>query len=573
MTRESHYWAKYGRQRVSRRRVLGTAAALGSSAVITAMCGGDDEQEEGRPPEGSSPGTNAPAPSTKEPKQGGTLTIRVASDPPNWSPLTASTYTAAFTNNIYSKLVRRKAGPGIDPAESVLEPDLAEAMPETPDETTYIFRLRAGVKFQDIAPVNGRELTAEDVKLALDTYRSDERSAMRSDYTSIESIDVTDTQTIRINLKQPFVPLLPLSAGHYGWRIFPRELLNGDDLKTTAIGTGPFMLDSYEPSNRAIYRRNPSYFKEGLPYFDSITLAVIPEDSSAISAFQSGQVDVIGQVDCTVADQLRRQNPDANWQETFSAFPGGYIAMNTTKPPFNDVRVRRALSMAFNRQAEIDALECGRGLPDQLIPVGAYKSVLQIEDLGEAAKYWEHNPSEAKQLLAAAGYEDGFNVSVHYTPQYGQLYMNSAERAISDFSEVGIKISPVTVQYNEWIGSLYRPPFNYEGILWGPTRYYGDIDPFIWYWLNPDPKEGISNQSQVNDESLVPLLEKQRTQLNEEERLQTIGEIQKIVADQQYYVGRTTGIAFTFWASWLEGWAAYLGYDLPQVETAWDSRI
>src|SRR5690606_39591138 len=105
MTRESDYWAKYGRQRVSRRRVLGTAAALGSSAVITAMCGGDDEQEEGRPPEGSSPGTNAPAPSTKEPKQGGTLTIRVASDPPNWSPLTASTYTAAFTNNIYSKLV------------------------------------------------------------------------------------------------------------------------------------------------------------------------------------------------------------------------------------------------------------------------------------------------------------------------------------------------------------------------------------------------------------------------------------------------------------------------------------
>ncbi len=94
----------------------------------------------------------------------------------------------------------------------------------------------------------------------------------------------------------------------------------------------------------------------------------------------------------------------------------------------------------------------------------------------------------------------------------------------------------------------------------------------MWYWLNPDPKKGISNQSQVNDPTLLPLLEKQRTQSNEAERLETIGEIQKIVADQQYYVGRTTGNAYTFWPSWLEGWGAYLGYDMPQVETAWDSR-
>ncbi len=87
-------------------------------------------------------------------------------DPPNWSPFTASTYAAGFANNVYSKLVRRKAGAGIDPAESVLEADLAQAMPETPDELTYIFTIRNGVKFQDVPPVSGRELTAEDVKLA-----------------------------------------------------------------------------------------------------------------------------------------------------------------------------------------------------------------------------------------------------------------------------------------------------------------------------------------------------------------------------------------------------------------------
>lgn len=571
MTREKDYWTAYWTERrLTRRRILATGTALSSAALISAACGGGSNGDSKTP--AGSPGASSTAPA-KQPKRGGALTVRVVNDPPNWSPFTASTYAAAFANNIYSKLIRRKAGAGIDPAESVLEADLAQAMPETPDELTYIFTIRSGVKFQDIAPVSGRELTAEDVKLAVDAYRSDSRSAMKSDYASIDSIEVTGPQTVKVTLKQPFIPMLPLSAGHYGWRIFPKELTNGDDLKSKAIGTGPYILDNYQPSNRATYKRNATYFKDGLPYFDTLTLAIVPQDASAVSAFQSGQVDIISQIDCTVADQLKSQSKDAHSQQTFDAFPGGYIAMNTTKPPFNDVRVRRAVSMAFNRKAESDALECGQGKPDQLIPTGAYKNVLPIDKLGEAAKYWEYNPGEAKKLLADAGFGNGLEVPVHYTPQYGQLYMNSVERAISDFATAGIKITPTTVQYNEWIASMYRPPFNYEGMLWGPARYYGDIDPFMWYWLNPNPKEGISNQSQVNDPKLLPLLEKQRTQSNEAERLQTIGEIQKIVADQQYYVGRTTGNAYTFWAPWLEGWGAYLGYDMPQVETAWDSRV
>jgi len=574
MAERSEYWGAHWakRRRLTRRRILATGVSLGSASLITAACGSGDDDDDGGASE-NTPQSNVGATPAKTPKRGGTLTVRVVNDPPNWSPFTASTYTAAFANNVYSKLIRRKVAPDVDPADIVLEADLATALPESPDPETFVFTLRPGVKFQDVDPVNGRELTADDVKIAIDAYRGDTRAAMKADYAAIDSVEAVDTLTVTVKLKEPFVPLLGLSAGHYGWRIFPKELINGDDLKSKAVGTGPFILEDYQPSNRATYRRNPDYFKDGLPYLDNLTLIIIPQDASAIAAFQAGQANVIGGIDCTSAGQVRSQKKDARFQQVYSAFPGGYIALDTTKSPFSDVRVRRALSMAFNRKAESDALECGEGKPDQLIPTGAYKKALPIEALGEAARYWEYNPEEAKRLLAEAGFSDGLEVPLYYTPQYGQSYMNSTERALSDFAAAGIRAKPTAVQYNEWIGGMYRPPFNFEGLLWGPSRYYTDVDPYLWYWLHPDPKQGISNQSRVNDPDLLPLLQKQRRTLDETERLQVVGEIQKIVADQQYYIGRTTGNSYAFWEPWVEGWAFNLGYDLPQAETAWDSRL
>lgn len=570
MNNTNNYWSMRDR-RVTRRKVIGTAGVLGAVGLVGVGCGDDDDDSTDSVQ--GTPESRISTPTTKQPKRGGSLTMRVAADPPNWSVFTASALTVPFANLAYNKLIRLKAGAGIDPSEISLEPDLAEAMPEVPDSTTLVFKIRPGVKFQNVAPVNGRPMTAEDVKLSIDAYRSDSRSAMKADNAVIESVEVVNETTLRVKLKQPMVPLLALSAGHYGWRIIPKEMLDGDQLMTKAIGTGPYIVDSYEASNRAVFRRNPDYFKPNKPYLDKVTLAIVPELASAMSAFQTGQVDTLGGVDCINADQLRSQQKSAQFQQMLSAEPGGYIAMDSTKPPFNDARVRRAISMAFNRDAEIGALECGAGKPDQIIPTGAYGKALPIDKLGDAAKYWKYDPAAAKQLLAEAGFANGFETNMVYTPQYGAAYQTSAERAIQDFAAVGIKVNPKSIQYNEWIGSLYRPPFGFDGILWGPRRYYTDVDPYLWYWLHPDKAQGISNQSRINDPSLLPLLEKQRQTFDEPARLEIIGQIQKIVAEQQYYVGRTTGNAYSFWSSWLEGWGATLGYDLPQVESAWDGRL
>ncbi len=558
---------------ITRRRFGGIAALGGAAAAFAMACGGSGKPEStgGAVAERTAQSRLGTA-TAKQPKPGGSLNIRITADPPNWSPFTASTYSAGCANVCYNKLVKISVAPDIDPADVVLEPDLAAAMPENPDPLTFIFKLRPNVKFHDVAPANGRVMTAEDVKAALDAYRGDQRSAFRTDYSSVDAVEAVDATTVKVTLKSPFAPLLGISAGQYGWRIFPKEMLQGDDLKTGAVGTGPFIRQSYDPSSKATYRKNPAYFKPGLPYLDSLTFTIIPQDASAISAFQTGQVNVISQVDCTSADGIKSAKRDARYQQTYDTHPGGYIAMDTTRPPFSDVRVRRAMSMAFNRKAEIDATQCGGGRPDQLIPTGAFKKALPIDQLGDAAKYWQYNVAEAKKLLTEAGYPDGFETPLLYTPQYGQAYQNAAERSISDFAAAGIKVKPQSTQYNEWIATIYRPPFNFTGILWGPARYYTDPDPYVWYWLHPDPTQGISNQSRVKDPALLPLLEKQRATLNEADRLKVFGDIQKIVADQQYYIGRTTGNGFNFWEPWLEGWSARLVYDFPQVEAAWDNR-
>jgi peptide/nickel transport system substrate-binding protein len=574
--------SKWRSVRFPRRRFL-----IGSTAVsagwFAAACGGSSNKNKQAAPASSQ--TQAAAgtatakasfgatPAAKQAKQGGSLIIRTPSDPPNFSPFTASVYAATFANLCYNRLIQVKSDPSIDPADLVLEPDLAQAMPETPDSTTYIFKIKPGIAFHNLPPANGRQMTVEDIKAAIDAYRSDPRSAQRADYTPISSVETPDSTTVVVKTAQPYVPLLSLSAGHYGWRIFPKEMLEGDDLKTRPVGTGAYVFQDYQASSKATYKRNQVYFKQGLPYINDITIVIIPQDASAISAFLSGQVDVITQVDCTNAASIKQQKKDARYQQTFDIFPGGYIAVDTSHPPFNDVRVRRALSLAFNRKAEIDALECGEGKPDQLIPSGAVKDILPIDQLGDAAKYWQYDPPQAKQLLADAGLSSGFDVTLVYTPQYGQPYQNSAERALADFAAVGIRAKTQAVQYNQWIGSIYRPPFNFQGILWGPSRYYTDVDPYVWYWLHPDPSQGISNQSRVNDPNLLPLLEKQRQLFDRQQRMQVIGQIQKIVADQQYYIGRTTGDAYTFWQPWIQNWVATLGYDFPMLERAWDSRV
>src|SRR5215467_5927371 len=202
------------------------------------------------------------------PKRGGILRVR-GFDPPNFDHhLTLAGFTQSTVSFVYSKLVRHKVGGDVPPGSFILEPDLAERW-EALDDTTYIFYLRQDVKWHNKPPVNGRELVAEDVKFTFDRFLTVEGNPERLLLESVDRVEVVDRYTVKFLLKEPFVWLLDtLASPLCTWIIAPEVVKQYGDLKKveTTIGTGPFMLERYEPNVKTVFRRHPDYFRPGLPY-------------------------------------------------------------------------------------------------------------------------------------------------------------------------------------------------------------------------------------------------------------------------------------------------------------------
>src|SRR4029434_11186018 len=173
---------------------------------------------------------------------------------------------------VHSTLVRYKVGPEIPPGTFTVEPHLAERW-ETPNDTTYIFHLRQGVRWHNKPPLNGRELVAEDVKFTFDRFLTEQRNPYRDVLESVvDRVSVMDRYTVQFRLKEPYVWLLDVLAHpRCMWIIAPEVVQQYGDLKQaeSAIGTGPFLLERYEPNVKTVFKRNPDYFLKGQPYVDS----------------------------------------------------------------------------------------------------------------------------------------------------------------------------------------------------------------------------------------------------------------------------------------------------------------
>jgi len=161
--------------------------------------------------------------------------------------------------------LRHKVGADVPPGAFIVEPDLAERW-ETPNDTTYIFHLRQGVKWHNKQPVNGRELVADDVKFTFDRFLTVEGNPAAELLESVQGVEVVDRYTVKFLLKEPFVWLLDaLASSICMWIIAPEVVKQYGDLKKveTAIGTGPFLLEHYEPNVKTVFKRNSAYFRTG----------------------------------------------------------------------------------------------------------------------------------------------------------------------------------------------------------------------------------------------------------------------------------------------------------------------
>jgi peptide/nickel transport system substrate-binding protein len=310
--------------------------------------------------------------------------------------LTRAFMTHTALSMVYSKLLRHKAGPEIQPGTFIVEPDLAERW-ETPDDLTYIFHLRQGVKWHNKPPVNGRELVAEDVKFTYDRFLTEKGNPERQLLDSVDRVEVVDRYTVKFVLKEPFVWLADVLANAMCmWVIAPEVAEKYGDFKKveTAIGTGPFTLEHYEPNVKTIFKRNPDYFRQGLPYIDEVEWLVVQDESTGLAMYRTGQLDTgpgaNWQVRQPDLESLKQSNPGLRYQD-IQANNAQTIWMRTDKTPFNDARVRRAISHAIDRQALIEAVWM-RGTLSPAVPPGLVDCSLPIDQLGEGAKFYRYDP-------------------------------------------------------------------------------------------------------------------------------------------------------------------------------------
>jgi peptide/nickel transport system substrate-binding protein len=196
------------------------------------------------------------------PKKGGTLSLRLW-DPPHFDHMLIISYkTNVALSFTHSRLVKHKAGPGVVPGTFPLEGDLAESWSQ-PNENTYVFKLRRGVRWHNKPPVNGRELTAEDVKYSIERFMTVKGNANAYMLKSLDKVEAVDKYTVKFTLKEPFVWFLDMIANPHAVAIVAREVVEKyGDLKKmeSVIGTGPWMLDAYRPNLGMSFVRNPNYF-------------------------------------------------------------------------------------------------------------------------------------------------------------------------------------------------------------------------------------------------------------------------------------------------------------------------
>jgi peptide/nickel transport system substrate-binding protein len=520
----------------------------------------------------------APGPAVAQsPKRGGTLNLRLW-DPPHFDPhLTISYKTHIAYTFTHSRLVKHKAGPAVAPGTFPIEGDLAESWSQ-PSEHVYVFKLRRGVKFHNKPPVNGRELTAEDVVYSVERFRTVKGNANAYMLKALDKVEALDKHTVRFTLKEPYAWFLDILANPMAVCIVARECVDkfGDLKKWEAtVGTGPWMLDSYRPNVGLSFVRNPGYFVAGLPYIDRLEVVVDEDNASRMAAFIAGKYDLgwefpgqINRVDWVqIKDTLKQRRPNLKTAE-FPANVMSHVYFRNDKAPFSDVRVRRAMSMAIDRKGIIDAVAEGVGVLNPAVPAALKEWSIPPDKLGEGAQYFKYDPAAARKLLAEAGFPNGFQATMDFTTYGSTVLVDTCQLVLKHFKDVGIDVKLNTKEYGAYIASTFYG--KYDSMAFGPQTPFLEPDNFLFGQYYPGETK---NHGHINDPVLADMLVRQRRTLDPAKRREIIWDIQRHIARQQYYVQLWSGVYVAVWDGALKNYGPNLGYDYGgRLMAAWLDR-
>jgi len=473
--------------------------------------------------------------------QAGAKTLVFCSEgsPENFAPSINTTGTSFdASEQIYDNLVEFERG------TTKVVPALAQSWDISKDGLTYIFHLRKGVKWQSNKLFKpSRDFNADDVLFMFERQwiENDPYFKVTSSNHAyfgdmgipklLKSVDKVDDYTVKIVLNAPEAPFLSNLAMQFAgvqskeYAIAMLKAGTPEKIDQDPLGTGPFQLVQYQKDAIIRYKANPQYWA-GKAKIDNLIFSITPDASVRWAKLQKGECHVMPYPNPADVPAMRK---DAN--VTVLEQPGlnvGYLAYNTTKKPFDDVRVRKAVNMAINKKAIVDAVYLGTGVPAiNPIPPTQWSYNKSIKDDA-------YNPDEAKKLLAAAGLKDGFATDLWAMPverPYNPNAKRIAELMQADLAKVGIKAEIKSFEWGEYRKRMQAGEHQMGMLGW--TGDNGDPDNFLHTLLGcASAKSGGSNVAKFCYKPFDDLVMKAKTVSNPAERTKLYEKAQVIFKAQ-----------------------------------------
>lgn len=492
-----------------------------------------------------------PATAVPQPQRGGTLVVRFwTGDPPDLDPyLNTSFRSQEFAGFFYSRLLKFDVGSNITPNAFIPSGDLAEKWDVSRDGLTYTFYLRKNAKWQNKLPLNGRAVTADDVIWSYNRFIKD--AVQKSVLTSIvKEVKKVDDNTVQFILKEVSAPFENTIAQPIFW-IMPKEVVEADgDARKRVVGSGPFIFDRFEKGVQVVAKRNPDYYFTGIPYIDELDLLIIPEDATAVAGMRAKQIDVNG-LSQTDRNSVASTNPEIKFVDYVQNLL--YIMYwRVDQPPFNDVRVRQAFSMAIDRDEQIKVLSEGRGKWNSAVPAGfdSWWVDPRSPDFGSNGKYFKRDVEGAKKLLADAGYPNGIKVPMISTLNaYGNTFNQSVELVQKELKDAGIQVDFRAQDYAAYVQSTYLGKFDAGTVVWGLETPVQEPNEYLFNMYHP---KGSRNHSGVDDPTLTAMIEKQRVAIDRAERKKILLDIQQYLAEKAYIVISGIGNVTVAYHPWVK---------------------
>jgi peptide/nickel transport system substrate-binding protein len=323
-------------------------------------------------------------------------------------------------------------------------------------------------------------------------------------FQEIEGIEAPDKYTVRLHLNAPNA-LLPQNLAEPTAVLFAREVLEQDgDLKKRLIGTGPYILKEHTRKVRVVLQRNPDYFDKARPYVDEYTILSTPDAATRMAAFRTGQSDILWLASPSEVETVRRTNPTIVTQGYHNTLAPFGLALAQDRPPFNDVRVRRAISMAIDRQKQMDTVFEGHGIPGWGVPYLYYQD--RMPTLSQLGPWWQYRPAEAKKLLTEAGHGKGFETSLFYYEYFPQMssQVQLVQQDLRKNLNIDVKITKLdyTTYYGRYVDNKW------DGMAWGfQSGHAIGLDERTYQYMH---SKSTKNFFRVNDPVIDELTTKLR---------------------------------------------------------------